>query len=220
MNSFLKKISRGGIDGFKQLDKLTGFWLGNIIRKLTNVNSPTYWDQRFQKSGDTIREYPYEDLAEYLPAGQTFSLIDIGSALGDGCRVFKRRFPTADIQGADWSEVAVAKARRLSPDLKFLHLNILIDVLPQTYDYITMASTIEHFNDPFCVVDRCLRFTKKALLIYTPYTPTFKNARLYSQQEHRFLFNESTFRNYNHEILKITEKKPTGYQYIIYRIIP
>jgi len=206
---------------FKNIDKFTHYKAGKVIRAFTNVNSRDFWDKKLVARGNFWRDFPYRHIAEFLPQEQEFSLLDIGCALGDGAIFLKRSFPQAKISGLDFSKYAIKKAKSKSDEVSFYCLDILKDNLSATFDYITMASIIEHFNDPFFVVDKCLRFAKKALLIFTPYTKDIAIPCLYSRSEHRYLFNEHTFDKYICGVLKVTEKiKETGYQYILYKISP
>ena len=212
---------RGCLTTFvKLLDTITGHLIGNSIRYLTNTNTKSYWNHRFL-SNEWRGDFPYRYMVEFLPKDVSFSLLDIGCALGEGCLFLKKCFPLAHISGADFSPVAIEKAQKRTPDSTFFVLDIMKDVPQQKYDYITLVSTLEHFDDPFCIVDRCLPFVTQGLIIQCPFVEHFDNPRLYAPGLHRYLFNKDTFKGYNTRILKITERvEETGYQYILYEIRP
>ncbi|MCP4650953.1 MAG: class I SAM-dependent methyltransferase [PVC group bacterium] len=215
----MKRIIREIIDSIKKIDRLTGYKLGAIFRKMTNVNTEKHWNDKFKSRGDSWRDFNYTWLMEFLPSDSAFSLLDIGCAMGDGCILLKKHLPNAQINGADFSEVAISKAKQKTKDMDFFVLDVLKNIPPKKYDYITMLSTLEHFDEPYKIVDKCLKFVNKALIIVTPYEPKFDNPRLYSSGEHRFLFNENTFSQYNSKVLKITElAETTNYKYIIYEL--
>ncbi|MCK5214813.1 MAG: class I SAM-dependent methyltransferase [Candidatus Omnitrophica bacterium] len=218
--SFTQKIRAVCVNIFKTLDKWTNYHLGSHIRRITNTNTRKHWDKRAAEYGNFIRDYPYQDIIACLPSAGAFSLLDIGCAIGDGCIFMKKHFPKATIHGADFSPVAVEMAKGKADNINFYVCDILKDSLPQKYDYITMASTIEHFNDPYQVVRKCLKYVYHGVLIYTPYTEKFLDGRLYGRGEHRFLFNANSFNHFNCEVVNITAPKPTGYRYIIYKIAP
>ena len=204
---------------FKQADKLTAYNLGNTLRRLTNPNTKIFWDKKYALSEKASRTFPYENIAEFFPKNEEFTLLDIGCAMGDGCIFLKEKFPLADISGADFSEVAIKKAKKKTDKVRFFVLDILEEIPLIKYDYVVMCSTLEHFNDPYIVVDKCLKFIKKSFIVQVPYEENFSEPKLYSKGLHRYLFNESTFDVYNTEILKITKKiEETGYRYIIYEI--
>ncbi len=211
-------------DAVKKLDALTGHRVGDFFRKRTNANTRDYWDRRFASfDGGNWRDFNYQILAQFLPADGNFSLLDVGSALGDGCLFLRQKFPAARISGCDFSPVAVGKAKEKAKgkDVDFFVLDILRDNPPARYDYIVTLSTLEHFDDPLSVVDKCLDRVNRAMLIMVPYEKEFANPRLYTKGEHRFLFNEKSFEEYRSEVLQVTDVfKESGHRYILFRIEP
>ena len=206
---------------FKKIDKATNYKFGNIIRRITNINTKKYWDKKLFTKGNFWRDFPYKFLLKFLPKNEKFSLLDIGCALGDGCILLKKYFPKAEISGADFSRVGIEKAKKKTNQVSFFVLDILKQNPPKKYDYITLVSTLEHFNEPYYIVEKCLKFVDKALFVISPYTREFTEPRLYGVSQHRYLFNENSFLKYHSQILRITEKVEfTGYRYIIYKIIP
>lgn len=213
------KINKNLVKLIKKIDKLTNYKIGNIIRNRTNMNTKESWNVRLGSYGEFWRNFTYEFIIEYLPKNGPFSILDIGCALGDGCVLLKKYFPDSEINGADFSNVAIEKAKTKSKDIKFFILDILNGTPPKKYDFIIMLSTLEHFNDPYPIVDKCLNFIEKSLIIVTPYVEEFYDPHLYSKGLHRYLFNENTFNRYNSKILKITDVvESTGHRYIIYKL--
>ena len=205
----------------KKLDRKTGYRLLGFIRRLTNINTPEYWDKKLLSKGECWRDFPYKFLLKFLPKNEKFSLLDIGCALGDGCILLKKEFPLAEISGADFSKVAIEKAKRKTNQVSFFVLDILKQNPPKKYDYIILIHILEHFNNPYLIVDKCLHFVRKALIIECPYTERFDSPYLYWPGQHRYLFNKHTFSKYNCRILEITEKiESAGYKYIIYQLTP
>ncbi len=209
------------IQKMKSLDSKTGGRVGNLVRVLTNVNTRRYWDKKLLSRGNSWRDFPYQYLSEFLPCDENFSLLDVGCALGEGCALLKQRFPEAEISGADFSSVAIEKAGSKFENIEFLVLDIQKQDPPRKYDYVTLVHILEHFNNPFSIVDKCLLFVDKALLIEVPYVESFRDPRLFSFGQHRYLFNERTFSEYNCEVLTITEYiSSAGYRYILFKIMP
>lgn len=205
----------------KKIDRMTNYKIGFCLRAITNTNSRRYWDKKLASYQDSWRDFPYENILEFLPKDNAFSLLDIGCALGDGCILLKKHFPDAHISGADFSKVAIEKARKRTGLVNFFVMDILKDSPPKKYDYIILLSTLEHFNNPHKVVDKCLDFVNRTLIIQAPYTEKINEPRLYLRGLHRYLFNKETFVNYNFKILKITDLiEATGYRYIIYELRP
>jgi 2-polyprenyl-3-methyl-5-hydroxy-6-metoxy-1,4-benzoquinol methylase len=221
MKLLFKKPYRRLISSVKQLDKVTGYKIGNIFRELTNVNTRKYWDSMFSKKENFLRDYPYRPLTEVLPRDKVFSLLDIGCAMGDGLELLAKSFPLAKFSGADLSPAGIEKALAKTKNIDYFVLDITKDELPKKYDFITLVHVLEHINDPFPIVDKCLKFVNEALIICTPYIEQFDNPRLYLSGEHRYLFNEHTFDRYNFQILKISEHiEAGGYKYILYKLKP
>ncbi|MFH2137093.1 MAG: class I SAM-dependent methyltransferase [Candidatus Omnitrophota bacterium] len=221
MRGIIKKSYSFIINAVKAWDKRTNYAALRWLRKITNTNSKKFYDDLLARKGKQWRSFPYETLLEFLPTDKPFTLLDIGCALGDGCIFLKEKFPDSDFSGADWSSVGIATAKEKSKEINFFELNILKNSPPKNYDYISMLSTLEHFDHPYEVIEKCLKFVNKALFIYSPYTKSFDDPHLYGSGLHRFLFNEDTFAGYDSEVLKITQLvEATGYQYILYRINP
>lgn len=221
MLGLAKKARRSLVTKIKALDKTTGYFLGNIFRALTNVNTRAYWDGIFSKKDDYLRDFPYRPLLEILPKDREFSLLDIGCAMGDGLELLKKYFPLAKFSGADLSPLGIAKAKAKTKDIDYFVLDIVTGNPPKKYDFISLFHILEHINDPFPIVDKCLKFVNEALIVCTPYIEQFDNPRLYLSREHRYLFNEVTFKNYKCQILQISQHiEAGGYKYIIYKFSP
>lgn len=205
----------------KKIDRMTNYKTGCLIRSITNINTRGWWDKKLASYDESWRDFPYRYFLEFLPKKSSFSLLDIGCALGDGCLLFKKHFPKAEISGADFSKVGIEKAKGKTDEIHFFVLDISKEDPPKKYDYITLIHTLEHFNDPYPIVDKCLNFVNEALIIQVPYTERFDNPHLYRRGPHRYLFNEKTFKDYNFKILKITDLiEAVGYRYIVYELRP
>ncbi|MBU2540539.1 MAG: class I SAM-dependent methyltransferase [Candidatus Omnitrophica bacterium] len=221
MRASLKILYHKIVSKVKSLDKATSYKLGDILRNLTDVNTRRYWDRIFSKTDEFLRDFPYEPLKDILPKDRSFSLLDIGCAMGDGLNILKTYFPKAHFEGADISAVGIEKAKVKTKDINYFVLDLKTQEPPRKYDFITLIHTLEHFNDPFAIVDKCLKFTNEALIVRTPYIEQFDNPRLYLSGEHRHLFNKHTFEKYNCEVLHISDHiEAGGYKYILYRIEP
>jgi hypothetical protein len=95
------------------------------------------------------------------------------------------------------------------------------DSLPNTYDYISIVETLEHFDRPFFILDKCLGHARKSVIVSVPYAPDYTGKSAWD--EHRFAFNEKTFvdTKYKFKIAKITDYvKDTRSKCIIYEFFP
>jgi 2-polyprenyl-3-methyl-5-hydroxy-6-metoxy-1,4-benzoquinol methylase len=214
-------IYRKAVNLIKRLDQLTGNRVGDLARALTNVNTKKYWDRYLNSRGDFWRDFPYQFLLAELPKNEKVTLLDIGCALGDGCRMLKKNFPLAEITGADLSESGIQKARAKSNDIEYFVFDLYKQEIPKKYDYITLIHILEHFDDPYPIINKCLKAVNRAVYISTPYGGEFDNPRLYWKGEHRYLFNEHTFSKYHGQVLKITDRiEAVGTKHIVYKISP
>jgi 2-polyprenyl-3-methyl-5-hydroxy-6-metoxy-1,4-benzoquinol methylase len=185
-----------------------------------NINTKDFWNKKLSKVGDYWREDHYHHILALLPKDTPFTLFDLGCAIGDGAELILNRFPKAKITGADISEIGIEKAKRKTKGVSYIVFDIYKDEIPETYDYITIIETLEHFDDPKPIVDKCLKHCKKALLISTPYSRKYQG-KIEFVDEHRYAFNEETFKSYNSEVVKVTDfMKETSSRCIVYRIFP
>jgi len=182
-----------------------------------NLNTKEFWDKKLGSKGDFWRDAHYRHLSDVFPRDKKLSLMDLGCAIGDGPRYLKGEFDNLDITGADISTVAIDKAKNLNDKNNYIVLDILKDEIPEHYDYITIVETLEHFENPFFIVDKCLNKCE-TLIISVPYTEDYEG-KIDFVDEHRYAFNEKTFEEYNSRVLKITDfMKETGGKCIIYEI--
>jgi 2-polyprenyl-3-methyl-5-hydroxy-6-metoxy-1,4-benzoquinol methylase len=203
-------------------DQITCF-LVNIFKfqKFSfDLNSKQYWDLELSKYETFWRNENYFHILDLLPDRQEISILDIGCAIGDGCELLQERFPEAKITGVDISKVGIEKAKKKSKKINYFNLDILKEPVLEFYHYILLIQTLEHFSDPFSILNKCLKQVKKAVIISVPYRAEYtgKNRRV---GFHRYYFNEETFLNYNVRVVKVTDfVKVTESKCIIYEISP
>lgn len=192
------------------------FWYGSFT---FNPNNKRYWDCKLSEFDEFWRNEHYYYIIDLLPPIGEFSLLDIGCALGDGCELLQEKFPEARITGVDISVVGIEKARNKTKKVEYFVCDVLREPLRDTYDYITIVETLEHFDDPFLVIDKLLNSVNNSIIISVPYTPNDTGHR--SWDEHRYAFNENTFvdAGYDCRIAVITDFiKATGHKCIIFEI--
>jgi len=226
---FLKKILRALTDPskWKYCFEQIFLWIKQVVRYgnlRLNPNTKNYWNDRLDNYGNFWRIEPYENILDILPKDEKFSLLDVGCAIGDGCEFISENFPFANITGVDFSDVGIKKARQKARDkgldIKYKIMDILKDPLLDKYDYITIIETIEHFYDPFYVIDKCLEVVKRSIIVSAPYTPGRGSERTYSVDEHVYTFDDDTFSKYNSRIVKKVNFSDNSEEIIIYEISP
>lgn len=159
------------------------------------INSNRYWDSRFEKDwseyggGDQSRYFArvlIESLPEWLKSDvreSSYSICDWGCAQGDGTDIFSSVF-NRKVVGIDFSSIAVEQAKEKYTSSDFLNVNLLDDVnCPDvTFDVVMSSNTLEHFHEPFKVLDNLKHFAKNLLILSVPYE------ELERIDEHHFTF--------------------------------
>ena len=215
------KIYRAFVSIVKSWDRATHCVVGDKVRRCFNINTRAYWERYLTHKGETWRVFPYEFLLTQLPKDRPFSFLDIGCALGEGPELLRKNFPLADIFGADLSPGGIKNAKAQSGSDKYFCLDISRENPPRVYDYISLIHILEHFEYPFPIVEKCLKYVKEAVFISTPYVENFEDPRLFWKGEHRYLFNENTFKDYHCQVLDITPFiEAVGSKHIRYKITP
>lgn len=195
--------------------RLEYFIKRNILFKLFgNPNTKEFWNKKLSEmEGERWRDYVYFDLVELLPKDGNFSLLDVGCALGDGCVYLKEKFPAAKISGCDFSDQAIALAKKKKSSIEFFVHDIILQDITEEYDYITLVSILEHFDDPYKIIDKCLKRARKALIISCPYA---KSITYDIKDEHRFAFNENSLKDYEHKYNITADKREPNQIRIVY----
>jgi len=185
-----------------------------------NPNTRSYWNERLTAVDGFWRDENYRHIFELLPSDRPFTLLDIGCAVGDGCELLQERFPQATISGIDISDVGIEKAKQKSKSITYHVLDVIHEALPGTYDYITIIETLEHFDDPFPIIDKCLDRVREAVIVSTPYEQHYTGRNL-GAHEHCYSFNEKTFSDYNCRVVNVTDfVESSQSRCIIYQIKP
>lgn len=160
-----------------------------------NINSKEYWNKRFETNwkeyaGDKQTVFFANLVCDLLPdylikeaMTNDYSICDMGCALGDGVRIFSRKF-NIDVEGMDFSEKAIEAARKSYPQNKFWVGDILNLDSPKEYDISICSNVLEHFANPWKIVKNLTKITKKYLVIMVPYKEKLKI------DEHEYYFSE------------------------------
>ncbi len=141
---------------------------------MKNPNTEKWWDEKFRKGKWTKPTYiknrlkVYNFLMNILPNNKKFSLLEIGCAFGYGINLVKENFPLASLHGLDFSGVAIDRAREAYPEIKFEHGDIQDYKFSRKYDYIVLTRTLEHLTDPFVIIDKCLDYAVKSVIVNIP----------------------------------------------------
>lgn len=158
--------------------------------KHLKVNSNEYWDERFEKDweiyeGQQQTSFFVNLLIQNLPQWikeqfENSTVCDAGCAEGQGTKIFKDAFPSTTVEGIDFSEVAIEKARLLFPSIHFFKDDVYN--LKNNYDSIFISNVLEHFEQPFEVVNSLLKKVNKHLIIMVP----FQEVEMLKEHFYRF----------------------------------
>ena len=186
-----------------------------IVRtiKYGDSNTKRFWDDILKKYNNFGRVEHYSYFFDLLPKNKKFSLLDVGCAVGDGCVLIKKKFPLADVTGLDQSTVGIEIAKKKEKSIKYIARNLLKGDIPGHYDYITLVDTLEHFHNPFPILDNCLKHAD-SVIVRVPYKQKLPFKRL---RHHKYSFDENTFKDYNCRIVKITKDPDVKGDHVVYQ---
>lgn len=161
--------------------------------KHLKVNSNEYWDERFEKDWEIYEGQQQtsffvnlliQNLPEWIKDQFVNSRVcDAGCAEGQGTKLFKDAFPNTTVEGIDFSEVAIEKAKLLFPNIHFCKDDVYN--LKNSYDSIFISNVLEHFEQPFGVVESLLKKVNKHLIIMVP----FQEVEMLKEHFYRFDYN-------------------------------
>lgn len=164
---------------------------------MTDINSREWWENSFKNhweaaSGKEQTEFfcrlALEHLPDWLKAEireNRLSLCDAGCAEGQGTSILSSYFSNSEVVGIDFSDEAIGKAKGYFPNVNFMVQDIYH--LPKKFDVVYCSNTLEHFRDPFSLVDALQKNTDKYLIILVPYQ------EYQLCESHFFTFDAGTF---------------------------
>ncbi len=158
------------------------------------LNSKEYWDKRF--TTDWVSKYGKEQSAFFgqiamntLPIWlisdvkrSNLTIGDWGCALGDGTQEIKKKFPESIVSGIDFSAAAILKAKEYYKELNFICEDILNKPSNLKYDIIFSSNTLEHFTNPWAVLNELTKYSERHIIILIPY----RESELYGEHLYSF----------------------------------
>lgn len=143
------------------------------------VNSKEYWDQRFEE-GDwdakggreqslffskvahcAMPDFLVRDLSK-----NSWSVVDVGCAEGEGTAYLARQFPLCHFTGVDFSEKAIQKAAQRHSNCDFAVSDIYKEVVAA--DVVFSSNTLEHLRDPRTLMERMCAAAGKYTVLLLP----------------------------------------------------
>lgn len=122
-----------------------------LTRGRVNLNTPEAMDKRYSEQGDDFcsMENLYREILGHIPdAGK---ILDAGCGIGVLMREIRSVRPNAQLYGADFSPVAVARCRGYG----FVAERAVLPDLPfpdSLFDVVVCTEVLEHLDDPLASV--------------------------------------------------------------------
>lgn len=187
------------------------------------INSKDYWNIRFkgdwqEAEGVEQTEFFGNIICEFLPQWLTeqikenhFNICDMGCALGGAVKIISEQLK-CKVQGYDFSEEAIKIARELYPDYEF---NVLdLNYIPEEFncDISICSNVLEHFEDPWNIVNNLMKVTNKYVILLCPYQEKLE------VDEHVYYFSDevipvriSGYNLVHKSVIDAEDKTPTYY---------
>ena len=192
-----------------------------------NTEAVDYWEERFSLDPSkrvNISHHSQQNshitndfIKNISPAinnylSESKSLIEIGCGTGELSYSLSKIFQL-NITGTDLSPSGIefANSQYVNNNLKYESFDCLTETISDFYDLSICSNTLEHFLNPYEMIDRILEFSKK-LIILVPYNqPITDGYSCEGGAGHVFQFTDESFDDY--KILDSFKFTTIGWQY-------
>lgn len=151
------------------------------------------WEQNNGKKQTELFAHYFDQHITF--SEQSFTLLDVGCALGQAAAFFAHRYPEAAISATDISDVAISRGSAQYGDLIHFFTEDIEQIEGQ-YDVIYCSNVLEHFHD-FTQKTLKLASCCQRLCIMVPFNERKRDGgRLVpdaSSLEHQYSFYEDSF---------------------------
>ena len=163
-----------------------------------HLNTEVYWEKRFKTDWKDLKGAEqtlihYETILTHLPQwmkdvveNNKYSICDMGCGMGEGTNELHKTFPKSKVFGMDFSQTAIDEANKQYNDENLTYFKGDMRDCDEKFDIIVTSHTLEHFYDPFEIVEK-LSQNCKYLIITVP----FREEDLW--KEHCFSFQYESF---------------------------
>lgn len=169
-----------------------------------NINTVDHFDRVFFHRS-TWRTWPYRLALKVLPElFKPKSILDVGSAMGEGLNLCSGKWKDAKLTGLDFSPIGNAKARRRIPKADIRLVDFLYaESFLVSAELVLCCETLEHFEHPR-VLERMLKKACSSgfISITVPYKSIVAKSHMVS-------FNSKWFvkRGYQTKVFKHPKQK-------------
>lgn len=167
------------------------------------INTQRYWDGRFNEDWEQFdgpeqsrffSNIALQNIPDWLlnkVKEKKLTVADWGCAQGDGTSIWAEHIASVQIAGIDFSEAAIQIAKKRYPNINFLAENWLDSDFKKDlkYDVVFSSNTLEHFHEPFDVLNKIATHAEKLIVLALPYK---EHQRI---DEHFFTFTPENIPN-------------------------
>ncbi|MGN4126681.1 methyltransferase domain-containing protein [Lysinibacillus sphaericus] len=161
------------------------------------VNSKKYWDVRFSSDWESnqgreqtrfFSNIAVENIPSWLVSNinsNRYNICDVGCAEGDAVPILSNKFYKSNVIGIDFSQEAIEKAKKYYPNYSFMQS--AIEEIEENYDVLFSSNVLEHFSNPFEMLEKMILKTNKHLILLLPFQEYTR------VKEHFFTFDYEHF---------------------------
>lgn len=166
-----------------------------------------YWEDQFKNRFKAHSDQNFDISNDFLKnlninfkniIDESSKIIEVGCGTGELSYLINKKY-NKKILGIDVSNEAIKYAQQnyLNSNLEFKCLNLLTEQVYDFYDLAICSNVLEHFKNPFVLIDKILSISK-FLIALVPYEQPCTDSYEYEGGAgHVFTFNEYSFNNYN-----------------------
>lgn len=146
------------------------------------INSKEYWQDRFQsgswvqRQGTGQTEFFMQLLISALPSqvvndisNNCKSILDWGTALGQGCYELSKAFPKHQIIGLDFAESAIEQAREMYDGLGIEFRTTPLQPGTDRFDCLVTSNVLEHLVNWSDYLDLFTQVAQKYMILLVPF---------------------------------------------------
>lgn len=137
-----------------------------------NVNTPKYWNDKYSATSTYNKDITWQFerffTLGFIPFDENVSVLDVGCGQALHFADLSKKYVNIEFVGLDFSDVLMSTNTNIS-NCKFIKKDIVAENLDDVYDFIVSSHTFEHFDDPFMVLQKCIKKAKRKVVICVPY---------------------------------------------------
>ncbi len=134
-----------------------------------NENTLKWWNNRYtltdaQQVWSSQKRLKFYDMIATAIPKKPATILDIGSGFGFGPAHLMNIFKDWCVEGLDFSDKACVESV-----VKTHCVDVIANNIPESYDYVVSAETLEHFSKPMVILDKMYKAARKAVVLTVPY---------------------------------------------------